>query len=62
TMCWEAGLDPYTTMRLVGHSSIKTTMDIYTHLSDAQAAAAADRVQDMFTKVAQKLHNGGRTP
>ncbi|MBO7669697.1 MAG: tyrosine-type recombinase/integrase, partial [Oscillospiraceae bacterium] len=46
TMCWEAGLDPYTTMRLVGHSSIKTTMDIYTHLSDAQAAAAADRVQD----------------
>ena len=34
TVCWERGIDPYTTMRLMGHSSIKTTMDIYTHLNE----------------------------
>ena len=36
TVCWERGIDPYTAMRLMGHSSIKTTMDIYTHLNERQ--------------------------
>lgn len=48
TMCWEHGFDPYETMKLVGHVSIKTTMDIYTHLSDAQMAKTAVRVDAMF--------------
>ena len=58
TLCWENGIDVYTTMRLAGHKSIKTTMDIYTHLSNAQLDAASTQVEDMFaeTKVAQKLH------
>lgn len=57
TMCWEHGLDAYETMKLVGHASIKTTMDIYTHLSDAQLAKTAEKLDTMFcTKVAEKLH------
>ena len=48
TMCWEHGIDPYETMRLVGHSSITTTMDIYTHLSDAQMTKTAAKLDDMF--------------
>lgn len=57
TMCWENGIDVYTTMRLVGHTSIKTTMDIYTHLSERQMEEAATQVESMFEKkVAQKLH------
>lgn len=60
TMCWEAGLDPYTTMRLMGHASIKTTMDIYTHLNDRQMDRIAEKVEIIFdsseNKVAQKLH------
>ena len=48
TMCWERGFDVYVTMKLVGHASIKTTMDIYTHLSDAQMSRAAAQVEDMF--------------
>lgn len=58
TMCWEKGIDPYTTMRLMGHSSIKTTMDIYTHLNDKQIQNMADKIEIVFgkqscTKVAQ---------
>lgn len=50
TMCWEARIDVYVTMRLVGHASIKTTMDIYTHLSDAARDLAADEVERMFSR------------
>ena len=44
-------------MKLVGHASIKTTMDIYTHLSEAQMARTAVKLDTMFApKVAEKLH------
>lgn len=57
TMCWENGLDPYETMKLVGHASISTTMNIYTHMSEAQMAKTAAKVNHMFIpKVAEKLH------
>lgn len=49
TMCWENGFDAYTTMRIVGHKSIKTTLDIYTHLSDKQMQKAVASVEDMFS-------------
>ena len=49
TLCWEHGIDPYETMKLVGHTSIKTTMDIYTHLSEAQFVKTAAKVDDMFS-------------
>ena len=48
TMCWENGIDVYTASKLVGHKSIKTTMDIYTHLSEKQLDKAAREVQKMF--------------
>ena len=61
TMCWEHGIDPYETMKLVGHASITTTMNIYTHLSETQMKKTAAKLDDMFRsqpvpKVAQKLH------
>lgn len=49
TLCWEYGLDPYETMKLVGHTSISTTMNIYTHLSEAQMQKTAAKLDDMFT-------------
>ena len=49
TLCWEHGLDPYETMKLVGHASIKTTMDIYTHLSEAQMIKTAAKLDAMFS-------------
>lgn len=63
TMCWENGFDVYVTQKLVGHKSIKTTMDIYTHLSNKQMEKVKAQVEKMFfsegankkscTKVAQ---------
>ena len=61
TMCWESGFDVYETMRLVGHTSIATTMNIYTHLSTAQLEKTAAKLNTMFgskpvPRVAKKLH------
>lgn len=49
TMCWESGIDVYTASKLVGHKSITTTMDIYTHLSERQMDKAIAQVAQMFT-------------
>lgn len=49
TMCWENGMDVYIASKLAGHKSIKTTMDIYTHLSDSQLDKAIESVDKMFT-------------
>lgn len=51
TMCWESGLDPYETMKLVGHASITTTLNIYTHLSEVQLARTAEKLDNMFAGV-----------
>lgn len=58
TMCWEAGIDVYTTSKLVGHSRIETTLRIYTHLTERAQQVAADRLNAVFgdkrcTNVAQ---------
>ena len=58
TVCWEKGIAPYTTMRLMGHSSIKTIMDIYTHLNERQMTRISQKIEGLFekqscTKVAQ---------
>lgn len=48
TMCWEAGVDVYTTSKIVGHARIETTLRIYTHLTDAAKQVAADKLNDVF--------------
>ena len=50
TMCWENGLDPYETMKLVGHASITVTLNIYTHLSDAAMKKTQGKINRMFEK------------
>lgn len=58
TMCWEAGIDVYTTSKLVGHARIETTLRIYTHLTERAQKVAAEKLNSVFsekscTKVAQ---------
>lgn len=53
TMCWEAGLDAIITSKLVGHVNPTVTLNIYTHLEND---TYVDQVNDVFSKVAQKLH------
>lgn len=60
TMCWEAGIDVYTTSKLVGHARIETTLRIYTHLTERAQQVAAEKLNFVFsenscTKVAQPL-------
>lgn len=61
TLCWEHGIDPYKTMKLMGHASIKTTMDIYTHLSEAQLGQTAQEVNDMFSPARENQCNFSAT-
>jgi site-specific recombinase XerD len=58
TMCWEAGVDVYTTSKIVGHARIETTLRIYTHLTESAKQVAAEKLNDVFnsarcTNVAQ---------
>lgn len=64
TMCWDMGMDVQLVAKIVGHSDVKVTMAIYTHLDKTHVAAAADQLSAMFSrenaqkkKVAQKLHS-----
>jgi integrase len=48
TLCWEAGIDVYATARFVGHSSVTTTLAIYTHLSKEREEESIRAVQRIF--------------
>ena len=39
TRCIESGLQPKTLQKLLGHASIKTTMDRYVHVTDESLVA-----------------------
>jgi site-specific recombinase XerD len=49
-MCWESGVDVYATAQFVGHSSVTTTLNIYTHLSKEREKQNAQTVRKAFTK------------
>lgn len=64
TQCWQAGIDPMITMRIVGHTDYRTTANIYTHLQYEHIERSRMDLQRVFDekKVAKKLHkasNGG---
>ena len=44
TICFEAGLDPKSTQHILGHSDLRTTMDIYTHFSSRVLRDVTDRL------------------
>lgn len=46
--CCRAGISPEVSKELAGHSSIRTTMDIYTHVDDEMKQDAMRRVVDTF--------------
>ena len=57
TMLYEAGIDVLVAMRLMGHSDVKTTLGIYTHLSRERTSASVSLLntylQDDDTAAAQ---------
>lgn len=45
---FEAGVSPKTIQALMGHSSINTTMNIYTHVNEKQKEDAVEKLNDFF--------------
>lgn len=46
TMLFEAGVDAYTAMTLLGHAEIETTMAIYTHLRSRKKSESIDKLKE----------------
>lgn len=56
TACVAAGIPSEVTMRIVGHSSYQTTINIYTHLQKEHLQKAAASLEEVFKEeVAEKL-------
>lgn len=53
TMLYDAGVDPYTAQKLLGHANIETTLAIYTHLSQQKKNASIKKLTD-FAKCGYK--------
>jgi len=49
TMLYEAGVDVLVAMRLMGHSDVKTTLGIYTHLSRERTSASVTLLNDYLS-------------
>lgn len=50
TILFEAGVDVLTAQYLLGHASPQTTMEIYTHLSEAQKARSIIKLNDFLSQ------------
>ena len=46
--CYDAGIDVKVVQKWVGHSDIKTTLDIYTHLSEEKEESEADKMNEFY--------------
>lgn len=53
SMMAEAGVDITTIMKRVGHDDMKTTLTIYTHVTDKMKSDAADKVNAHFQEILQ---------
>lgn len=54
TILYSAGVDPAIASRLMGHSSYKVTIDVYTDIEKSLQEKAKSAIDDAF---AQSLHN-----
>lgn len=55
SILYDAGIDPVTATRIVGHANYQTTADIYTHITEMRQRQAAVNIDHVFSKVAERL-------
>ena len=58
TLLFEAGVDVLTAQYLLGHASPKTTMEIYTHLSDAQKNRSIVKLNEFLNPKSDESQTG----
>lgn len=58
TMLTEAGVDLRTIMDRVGHDDSKTTIEIYTHVTDRMKEDAATKLKVSFGDILQGVNSG----
>ena len=61
TILFESGVDPLTAQYLLGHSSPETTMNIYTHLSNAQKSRSIVKLNDFLSNSAKCKSDASQT-
>jgi len=61
TLLFEAGVDVLTAQYLLGHASPQTTMEIYTHLSDAQKDRSITKLNAFLSKKDEFKSNSSQT-
>lgn len=54
TLCHEADIDPKVTQEIVGHADISTTLNIYTHLTQAKKEEAIETLNEHLTRKPKK--------
>lgn len=50
TFLYDAGVDVKSAQRILGHSDVSTTMNIYTHLSETKKEEAANKIEKFFSE------------
>ncbi|MCI1966898.1 MAG: tyrosine-type recombinase/integrase [Oscillospiraceae bacterium] len=51
TSLYRAGVDLKTAQYLLGHSDIRMTAEIYTHIAENDVANSADKISDYFGSI-----------
>ncbi len=54
TMLLESGIEPKLIQQQLGHSSITTTLNIYSHVSQQLLSTAADALENNFIRMNRK--------
>lgn len=55
SLLYDADVDILSAQRFLGHADVKTTLAIYAHLSKGKEDSNAEKVRDIFSKVAERL-------
>ena len=50
TLSLQNGVDPKTISQMLGHATVKFTLDVYTHLTNTSAKNAADKMQNYISE------------
>ncbi len=51
TICFDAGLDAKDTQHLMGHASITTTRNVYTHIRESREQISAQKLNDYVSRI-----------